>query len=585
MTTTMINFPIPESLLPAALKRLLVIEPASETAKQVSVAERFEKDAYGVDYEAYHMLMAAVRNENAASFGVPSESSDGVVSYSIPDISEKGGAREFQPSVSGEEYVVAAWGSGHYFGFHLSDKVWMTLGLSPRSVGGTHQQLIYDDLRLPLLNIAKGHVSNEYYWTQRGNVKWTMRNDYLRRYLWMKDYVGIRVFFYEANLRNSKEWESFRSKIKGDELSPKGSWFNCRILDNKNGIRLQVWAAPIVVENDLCAKPNADGLLWPGTEQAMTKAKANSIVARSNIYLKDSFLEKYEQSSLFDCYPSKAHGSWYCSPSYGGQWAFTDCKRVGRNLIKVSTRELYKPKPDAEILHAFTHAISEAEAFTFDFDEEHVAKKTDKFLTAILNLVDIFAEVGSHLGISLDPAKLCGYDRGELDANGWQKYPALHRLASVAPRDITEQQFLSRCKLINEALQPIPNKSLKALLKAMGAEAKTYNEFQLIKLLQALSAIAVDVNRKGDDVSGLHIAAKDVDILARQIVLAPLFVNNDLRNCDAHADPGKVISLLTILGFDTALITDGYGLALDWVFDQVTEALNAITDQFKKIIE
>jgi len=546
--TPKLKFPIPESLLPLALKRLLANEPQSETAKQVLVAERFEKEAYGLGYEAYHMLMAAVRSERAASFGVPSESSDGVVSYSTPDIREKGGARGFKPSVSEEEYIVAAWGSGHYYGFHLSDKVWMTLGLSPRSIGGTHQQLIYDDLQLPLLNIAKGHVSNEYYWTQRGNVQWTMRNDYLRRYLWMNDYVGIRVFFYEANLRDTPEWQSFRTKIKDDELSPKGAWYNCRILDEKNGLRLQVWAAPIVVESNLCAQPDADGILWPGTDTVMTKAKANSIVTRSNIYLKDSFLEKYEQSSLFKCYPTKGYGTWYCSPSYGGQWAFTDCKRVGRNLIKVSIRELYKPKPDEEILHSFNHTISEAEATTFNFEEEHVVEKTDKFLTAILNLMDAFVEVGSHLGIMLNSEKLCGYSKKELDANGWLNYPALHRLASVAPRDMTEQSFLVRCKLINEALQPIPNKSLKVLLGAMNADSKIYKEFQLIKLIQGLFSVALDANQKGEDISGLHIAGKGVDISERQSALAPLFINNELRNCDAHADPGKVISLLTNWG-------------------------------------
>ena len=81
----------------------------------------------------------------------------------------------------------------------------------------------------------------------------------------------------------------------------------------------------------------------------MTHDRADALVETMPVYLDDQFLNRYEQNSHFDTTPVKIYGQWDCSPSYRGQWSFTDCVRVGRNLIKVPMRELYKPKPDREI--------------------------------------------------------------------------------------------------------------------------------------------------------------------------------------------------------------------------------------------
>jgi hypothetical protein len=81
----------------------------------------------------------------------------------------------------------------------------------------------------------------------------------------------------------------------------------------------------------------------------MTHARANAQLHGGIIYLDDRFLERYEQSAFYDTTPNRSGST---NPSYHGQWAFSDCERVGRNLIRVPIRELYKPKPDREIVHA-----------------------------------------------------------------------------------------------------------------------------------------------------------------------------------------------------------------------------------------
>ena len=124
----------------------------------------------------------------------------------------------------------------------------------------------------------------------------------------------------------------------------------------------------------------------------MTHHRANEMLNDVTVYLDDRFLEKYEQSGFFDSTPVNVHGQWHCSPSYLGQWGFTDCVRVGRNLIRVPMRELYKPKPDREIVHAHGFALSAAQVQAFDQAEEHVAAKTDRFVAQLLDLGDGLAQ-------------------------------------------------------------------------------------------------------------------------------------------------------------------------------------------------
>ena len=52
-----------------------------------------------------------------------------------------------------------------------------------------------------------------------------MRNDYLRRYLWMRNAVGIRAFYYETLITDQ---ERVRALMKGEpdyHEQPEGGWY------------------------------------------------------------------------------------------------------------------------------------------------------------------------------------------------------------------------------------------------------------------------------------------------------------------------------------------------------------------------
>lgn len=577
------EFPIPENLQPKLLRNLLALEPVESIARQVYVSGRSEKGRNTPSYEYHHMTMALVRDEVVDGFGLPRESQDGTVAHSVPDVRQKGGARDIPISISGEEYAVASWGSGSYFGYHLADRLWMMLGLSPRSVGGDHQSLIYDDLKHPLFSVAKGEISNKYYYTQSRDVRWTIRNDYLRRYLWMTNRIGVRVFYYEAKLPDTPEWRIFFEASSADELAPNGSWFSCRIFEN-DGLLLQVHAAPIVISNELCNEPSADGLVWPDHPQPMTRDRTQADNEDKIVYLKDEFLSRYEKNSIFDCRPHLYAGGCTYSPQYEGQWSISSCNRLGRNLLKTNLRDLYRDAPDSEIIHAHAHAVSASEAANFDATEQNIAEKANSFLQAMMRLSKVLVRIGVVVSVPLVEDDLCGFSETELHANGWTAYPSLQGLASVAPRSMTEQDFLGRCKALYEMLQKIPNISLRKLLIAMGC-TDDLGEFALFRLLQAFFIIGHELDSAGEDESALPRAAVGLDLTIRQDSAAFLFKLNELRILDAHVGSQPAAEILTDLGFDTALLNDGFGEALDFIFDQVTSGINSLNDLLERLYD
>ena len=577
------DFPIGAKLLPPRLRSLL--EPVGKSPDlRVDVTTRFEVDPYGPEREHVYMVMALDPNSEPGSVADFDETGHGVVYYSQPDISHAGGLKEFNISVSGFDYVVMSQGGGSYYGYQLAEKVLVALGLTPRLLGGEHQKLIYDDLSLPEFGVADGEVSTEYHFTSKRNVNWTMSNEYLRRYLWMRGSYGVRLFYYQSLLPDCQEIRDVMNGKSHARITRDKGWYDFDIREHNGGLLIQVWAIVHAIAPELCAEPSAKGLLWPGAEGPMTDARANALTAVTPVYLDDRFLEKYEQSSFYETVPMKVDQAWRCSPSYGGQWSFTDCVRVGRNMIWVPMRELYKPKPDREIVHAHKHALHPEKVREFDKTEEHIVAKAGRYVEQLLRLAELLCALGQPLGepeVAHDVIKI---SRTELRANGWHNYPELARLAQVAPLAMTEQAFLSRCKSIHELWQKLPNAYLRKLIVHAGHTVGSTKSFASLKLLQALTNILERLNRDGENFDAFAAGADGEDLETRNRALAPLFINNELRIADAH-HAGETLALLEQVGFDIAAVNQGYGRALDHVFDGVIGSFAHVNRQLENFLK
>ena len=579
------DFPIPKNLLPEKLARLL--EPVSLSAKErVEVAVQYEKDSYGPDREHLHMAMAVIPEGKENEVGVLWEANHGVVSYSVPWDDEKGCCADYKEDISGYGYIVASRGDGYHYSYILAEKVWMMLGLTPRCVGSDSQRMIFDDLSLPEPNVAEGEISNEFYFKPNRNVSWKMSNEYLRKYLWMQNAHAARVFFYEALVSETPKLR----KIMNDEnhivFEPDGGWYRLGIQEFKGKLLIQCWATVVAVSPDRCDEHTIDGIEWPGIDGLVTESRARGDF-KSTIILDDKFLVRYEQNEVYSSTPGQSYGNgkWYCNPEYKGQWSFTGCSRVGRNLVKVDLYDLYKAIPAREVLHAHQFALSPEQTTHLDINEEHIVAKTQRLLDQMLALEDNLLRFGSAVGIQNKAGNnISGFSRADLEYEGWDAHPKLARLAQVAPLDMSQQTFLSRCKNLHEIWQQISNDFLRKLLRKAGCPKEALKGFKSLKLLEGLLNVLQSLNANEEPPDSFPSDSEPEGWKERNDSMAPLFLNYDLRNADAHDEPDEVDRILEELGVDTASLNDGYGRALDTVYDVVINTFLILNNELVEML-
>lgn len=580
------EFPLPKECLPSTLVNLLTTETADSPSKKILVTSRMETNKYRDGYEYHHMLMACVPVSDLAKLTVLSESTDGVVELSTPCCSNLGGLTQFDPNVSGYGYIVASWGDGSHYSYALAEKVWMTLGLSSRGIGNSEQRIIYDDLSVPALGIVEGNLSNEYYFTQSKKTEWTMRNDYLRDYLWKIGCYGVRSFFYEAYL---DDHDSIRKLMNGtdhynENLGSGWGELDLRITDGR--ILIQLWASVVAVSPELCVAQDKYSLVWAGDSHPMTQQRANDFIASKYVYLDDACLDKYEKDSMYEAVPFKSRACYSSNPSYKGQWSFRDCDRVGRNLLKMSIYEIYRQLPDQEVYHLHQYAVPISVAETFDHDEEHIVSKTDRLLRELILLSEHLSRVTSLAGGDIiNPEQFIEFDRRLYDEEGFLEFPIIQKMAQVAPLEMYEQDFLSRCKTLNEIIGKFKNGHLKRVLKLLGARGEDVENYQGLKLIQALLSIFECLDSQAEGAGALPQSAQNVDWKQANHGMAALFINNDLRNAEAHEAVGKSLLSLEKLGWDTATLSTGYGKALDFLLDQVISTFKRLNEHIYNVLD
>lgn len=579
------QFPLPMSCVPLTLKSLLSQESIDISDSKINVTTRFEKNQYMDGYEYLHMLMACVPEKDIQSLKVLPESAEGTVKSSTPICDEVGGIYPIKITVSGYDYIVASWGDRSRYSYNLAEKVWMTLGLSPRVIGNDEQKIIYDDLSLPIIGVSEGDVASEFEFNFKRDVYWTMRNDYLRKYLWMTGCYGVRVLFYEAYIDDSSE---VRQLINGNnhynEIIGNG-WGELDIREVDGKILLQLRASVVAVSPVLCSEQDIYSLIWPGDSQPITRNQVRDIRSNKYAYLDDRFLEKYEKNKVFNAVPFKVYNYFSSCPSYKGQWAFRDCKRVGRNIIKVPFYELYRGIPDQEVYHAHQYAISEEEFVARDSSEEHIVSKVDRLLLQLIELSENLSKlVKATNGEIMPPTEFSEFERRLYDEEGFRNFPIIQRMAQVTPLDMYQQDFLSRCKTLNEIIVRLKVGTLKRVLRALGARKDEVANLKGLKVLQAILNILEYLNEQLEDKDALAGSANMVEWKNENPTIAPLFVNNDLRNSESHESIEDAINFLERIGFDTSTVNSGYGKALDFLLDGVINSIESINRNITDVL-
>ena len=118
----------------------------------------------------------------------------------------------------------------------------------------------------------------------------------------------------------------------------------------------------------------------------------------------------------------------------------------------------------------------------------------------------------------------------------------------------------------------------------MGVNAKDVEKLQTLKLLQGILNFTDVIIEQNEEPSALKHANELIMFNSPNVKLAALFINNDLRNAEAHEAVGKSIEHLANLGFDSATLASGYSHALDFIFDKIIESLNNFNANLNKIL-
>jgi hypothetical protein len=247
-------------------------------------------------------------------------------------------------------------------------------------------------------------------------------------------------------------------------------------------------------------------------------------------------------------------------------------------------RELYKPKPDREIVHARQFAIDPADLAHMNLNEEHIVAKVQRLLDVLLRLGDGLAALGATVELNKSAVEWTGFDRVEVADKGWLAYPALSRLAQVVPLDMTQQMFLARCKSLHEVWQRVPDGYLKLLLEHAGCPRAEVKKLGSLRLLQALLNIVERLNAQEEASDAFASSSEPAGWKERNDAMAPLFLNNDLRIADAHETVKRCLITLQNLGFDTASVNAGYGRALDFVMDGVINSFDSVVAAIEKLL-
>ena len=439
----MINYiddlPLPNHLIPSKLKELL--SPIDDSPlNNIEVACAYETTqsreifcnmtTVTVPLDKINNLPLLYLNHGVVSTG-PDNDSEGMCDGNY--------------TIGGYYSLISSWGNGSLFTYNLSDRFWMTLGLTPRC--HCNDTISWDDISNDETDIAFGELSTEYCYEYKRNVSWKIRNDYLRKYLWHLGHAAVRVFYYEQDFPRTKELEEIIGKNGYFKDINNNKWYDFRLFVHRgfpDKICLQVEASVVVALPELCPEKTLEDIIWPDLHRSITRYQARAMSFSDRAYFSDNLLKHFENKKDYTIVPTSGY------IRYKDVWAFRDCTRVKRNYISMPYCKIFEGMDVRTIITLSRFAVSKKEVDAAE-DCENIAAKTVRFKDAFLLLGDNLSKLLSILTAQNILAEdIIQMSKKDLEYEGWYSNERLFKMAKVAPLDMSQDDFLSRCKTVNE---------------------------------------------------------------------------------------------------------------------------------------
>nr|QIM10407.1 hypothetical protein PlAlph_2990 [uncultured Alphaproteobacteria bacterium] len=572
----MINYiddlPFPNHLIPSKLKELLSPIDASPL-NNIEVACSYEITSPSVLSREIRYDMTTVTVPLDKINNMPLlYLNHGVVSTGPDNDSE--GMCDGNYTIGGYHSLISSWGNDSIFTYNLSDRFWMTLGLTPRC--HNNDTMSWDDISNDEVDIAFGELSTEYSYGLKRNVSWKIRNDYLRKYLWHLGHAAVRVFYYEHDFPRTKELEEIIGENGYFKDIDNNKWYDFRLFVHPgfpDKICLQVDASVVVALPELCPEKTLEDIIWPDLQRSITRFQARAMSLSDRAYFSDNLLKHFEDKKDYTIIPTSGY---IC---YKDVWAFRDCTRVKRNYISMPYCKIFEGMDVRTIVTLSRFAVSKKEVDAAE-DCENIAAKTTRFKDEFLLFGDNLSEILYILTSKSIPAEdIIRISKKNLDYYGWFSDEKLFRMAKVAPLNMSKDDFLSRCKTVNELFNQIPIGPLRDIILSTSISSSQIKNFGSIKLIHGIKNILDYLVSNHLKISDFKDYPNELKLKEENPSTLGLFILNDLRQIDAHDKSNNPLDDMEKLGFDRSICRQGYGKALDFMYDKIIDFLYEFNQQ------
>lgn len=357
------------------------------------------------------------------------------------------------------------------------------------------------------------------------------------------------------------------------------------------GYRLhaEVWGTHVLAEPgplpiSQYEEEHAD-LLWPGFDGPVSEARALAMLHMESVFIRDAVLKNYEEFPEYEVNPE--HGS----VDYEGRWIVGPRHRVGRDLIQIELRELYKGNPPHVVKLWNEHAVPPPVGDAASPSTPNVATRSKRVVFAVLSLAEALSALGS--SHAADLSKLTAFvpwGRDELAYSGWWKPSQIAPITRHIPSPLSREEFLKRCQRLHRVTVEAWNQAhLRRLATSVGMPPATTGDWRSLKMLDfVVKACAVAVD------AGLFLPGSASAMQSRltdapdPMPIKAAFVLNDLRQLESHisdaSSDAKLAASLEYLGIEPQAVTD-YGNALDKMYEAVALAYETATTTIRRAIQ
>jgi hypothetical protein len=460
----------------------------------------------------------------------------------------------------------------------------MTYGLVPRPAadGAVH----WDDPEGAVHDVVKVTAPSVYSFRKWKPASVSISRKYVQDYLTLRKNALVQSFQEQRfSSTDSRIEKRLGSEQFVDLDTPNRRLRLLRMSDRERIIFTEVFGArvlarpgPLPISNDPL---EAEGLIWPGFDGPVMRARAMGMRPNDYVYVDDRVLADYEGRHDFSVAPESG------AVSFGTGWTVGSCRRVGRNLIRLELKKLYEGVP-ATVTRSWRKFAVEPpppRSYPEILDEPNIGKRAKALTYAIVSLGENLAALAQALGLrGLAPDSFVGLRRNNLDYKGWWRFSDAEAIGRHVPLNMPVEAFLDRCESINKlVVEGLVQRSLRNTLHTMGVPPKEIEKFGTLKLLDYVVRMC-----QAARASGLSFATSGAEIWQRLSEngtdppqIPRMFALYDMRILKAHRSDNqkKLAACLRRFGIDTSEAAAGYGMILDRIYDALITELASVNEK------